>query len=537
MNEDNIKELLKSCIIDKNIPERIKDVFIKNNLLVDLSAGYKRFFDLSVDGEEYLNNTLKIEFEDNDEDILLEYLVTNKILSNQKERDELKDKWNALNKFTNYLDMAEEFLKIQPLFYDKNKIWWGWDFSLNCWDIIDEVDIMNKIDSNISSSETTKAQIKQEILESLKRKSRLNAPKEMKENWIQFWDKIIDIETQEEIKVSSDYFSVNRISWKIGESEDTPIMDKIITEWVGEKYLKTMYEIIAFSLSNSYFIHRIFCFTGSGSNGKSKFMNLLKIFIGEKNTTSVSLDSLISNRFKTSSLFKKLVCFMGETNFNNIKKTDTLKSLTGQDPIDMEFKNKDSFTSLNYAKIIISSNSLPITEDKTSGFYRRWFIIDFPNRFTEAKDILKDIPEYEYENLAKKSIRILSELYKKREFTNEGSIEDRKKRYEEKSNPIQLFIKERCSTDPNTEVPFWEFYDILKGFLEDRGYRTLSKREVSNALKSDGFETKRMHKDREDGTPSLVHCIIGLSLKQEISIENDNSLLEYQRGVKVEINE
>jgi len=43
-------------------------------------------------------------------------------------------------------------------------------------------------------------------------------------------------------------------------------------------------------------------------------------------------------------------------------------------------------------------------------FYRRWTIIDFPNQFTEKKDILKDIPEIEFNNLATKCVVILKNL-------------------------------------------------------------------------------------------------------------------------------
>ena len=93
---------------------------------------------------------------------------------------------------------------------------------------------------------------------------------------------------------------------------------------------------------------------------------------------------------------------MGETNFNEMSRTSKLKKLTGGDLIGFEYKNKNPFEAKNYAKILIATNSLPTTSDKTLGFYRRWMIIDFPNQFSEKKDILKDIPEEEYESLALK---------------------------------------------------------------------------------------------------------------------------------------
>jgi len=71
----------------------------------------------------------------------------------------------------------------------------------------------------------------------------------------------------------------------------------------------------------------------------------------------------------------------------------------------------------NYAKILIATNNLPTTTDKTIGFYRRWLIIDFPNQFSEKKDILADIPNEEYNSLALKCVGILKDLLMKRAFS------------------------------------------------------------------------------------------------------------------------
>lgn len=432
--------------------------------------------------------------------------------------------------------LAEQFNRLQPLYYDDSGIWWVWNQKETRWQIIDEIDIMNSVDRYVKSKETYKSKTKNEILECIKRKSRLCKPKDIKETWIQFKNKIYDIATGEEFDATRDYFAVNPIPWEIGQSEDTPTIDKILKEWIvgthqDESYVKTMYEIIAFSMSNSYFLHRIFCFTGSGSNGKGKFFGLLRKFLGDNNCTSVELDELIESRFHSAKLYKKLVCFMGETNFNAVKKTSRLKSLTGQDFISFEFKNKTPFDAVNYSKIMIATNSLPITEDRTDGFYRRWNVIEFPNKFTEVKEILNDIPEEEYRNLAKKCMRILKELWTTRRFTNEGSIDDRKRKYEERSNPLTMFIKEKCTVDINSDMPFFEFYEVLAGFLADRGYRILNKREVSKLLNDDGYEMKKMHSVNQQGFQTTVWHILGLHFKT--TTLTDGNLLEI---VSAEIN-
>jgi len=187
-------------------------------------------------------------------------------------------------------------------------------------------------------------------------------------------------------------------------------MDRIFEEWVGKDYVKTLYEIIAYCLLPDYPINRLFCFVGSGMNGKSKFLELVRRFVGANNVCSTELDTLIASRFEITRLHKKLICQMGETNFNEMNKTSIIKKLTGGDLIGFEYKNKNPFEEKNYAKIIIATNNLPTTTDKTIGFYRRWLIIDFPNQFSEKKDILAEIPDEEYESLALKCVGILNNL-------------------------------------------------------------------------------------------------------------------------------
>lgn len=57
---------------------------------------------------------------------------------------------------------------------------------------------------------------------------------------------------------------------------ETPVMDRIFTEWVGESHKRTLYEIISYCMLSDYPINRLFCFIGAGMNGKSKFLELLR---------------------------------------------------------------------------------------------------------------------------------------------------------------------------------------------------------------------------------------------------------------------
>jgi len=405
---------------------------------------------------------------------------------------------------------AKIFNDIQPLFYDKNGLWWLWNVELYKWEIVDEIDILNMISASTGQDVVTPKN-RTLILNSLKQEGRKTIPRNIKPTWIQFKNIIYDIITGENFKATPEYFVTNPLPYEIGENDSTPMMDKIFEEWVGKDYVQTLYEILAFSILPDYPIHRLFCFIGSGLNGKSKFMELLRNFIGVTNCCTTELDTLLTSRFEITRLHRKLVCIMGETNFNEMQKTSILKKLTGGDLIGFEYKNKNPFDEMNYAKILIATNNLPTTTDKTIGFYRRWMIIDFPNQFSEAKDILLDIPEEEYNALSNKCCKIIKELLEKREFTNEGTIEERKEKYEAKSNFLAEFVKKFTIEDNTGYITKPDFFKKFAGWCKENRHREMAENSVGVSMKKLGVDSYRKYFDwLYDGKGGQLWCWSGI---------------------------
>lgn len=409
------------------------------------------------------------------------------------EQQENKPKIDILD-INDFINNTHKFWNAQPFFFDNYKTYWFWNENHTKWERGDETDILNCLDTKLDiGNKTIMNFIKNGYLEAIRRLGRQKIPKQNNKEWIQYKNKIININTGETKIASPQYFVTNPIPWQIGLSENTPNLDRIFSEWVGEKYVRTLYEIIAYCTLPDYPLHRIFALIGSGSNGKSKFLQIIEKFIGPQNICSTDLHLLMKNRFESTKLYKKLVCFMGETNCKDLDDTMLLKRLTTDtDVIGFEFKGKEGFDDHNYAKLILASNSLPETVDKTDGFKRRWLIIEFNNKFSEKKDILRDIPDNEYESLANKSIKILKFLLEKREFTNEGTVEERGQKYEDKSNPLQKFLKDIVIGDVNGNIPKFEFKQLFQAWQGENGYRIWTEHQIG----------KKMKESYEEGRPA-----------------------------------
>ncbi len=386
------------------------------------------------------------------------------------------------------------FIKEQPMFFDKTEMFWFWNKEQLKWEMVDKTEILNGIRNNLGVN-TIASKERTEILNALQQIGREHMPDELSRECVQFKDKIINIKTGEEFNSEPKYFSTSPISWKIGESEDTPIMDKLFGEWVGEDYVETLYEIMAYCCSSDQFMQRMFALVGGGSNGKGTFIKLLKKFIGKDNSVSSELSVLTSSQFATSSIYKKLLCEMGEVSYNDLKNTNQIKKLSGEDSIRYEFKGKTPFSEDSPTTCIINTNSLPTTPDKTLGFYRRWLIVDFPNQFPIKEGIVETIPDLEFENLARKSIRILKELYKSFKFTNEGDYQERANRYEERSNPLMRFIEEFCEEDYEEYLNLNIFTKKINSYLKNKHLRPINSKEIKKSLGDEGFNISRTTKN------------------------------------------
>lgn len=450
----------------------------------DILIGGKEKIDQSTFKKSYLREVYKKQIEEENKKML-------------ERRKELEMPTAPTIQFfvANYVQNVEALHEKQPFFYDKTGQFWIWDTEKKKYGEIDEIDLMNVLDSAYSSvAMTLNSSTKNQYLEAFKRIGRQNIPLDLDKNFIQFKSYLYDLKTGETTPITPKHFLTNPIEWDLGETEDCPTIDKLFSEWVGGEKKQILYEIAAYCLYRGYPIHTIFALVGAGRNGKTQYQKFLLKFLGKENVSSTDLDILLENRFESIKLFKKLAVQMGETNFGVMKKTSLLKKLSGGDLIGYERKNQKPFDDYNYAKILINSNSLPSSYDTSEGFYRRWLIVDFPNSFEEGKEVYETIPDNEYNNFAKKTISILKSLLSEGSFKQQGTIEERKTKYIQHSNPFGLFLESHFDRDPNGFVSYGKIFIMYRAYLSKEKKRLVSWKELHNSLADEGLEIRKTSK-------------------------------------------
>lgn len=400
--------------------------------------------------------------------------------------------------------LSNNFLK-----YDEYKRFWIYDRTMGIWRDKAELILNSDLRKKILGDKDYKRYCVGEIIADLQGLTWIDEiPEEPEPYFIPLKNKIYDLKNNELLDYSPKYFFINKLATNINEENtECPTIDKIFGELVAPEDVITLYEIPAYCLYRGYPYPKIFILYGSGANGKGAYVQILTKLLGKGNISSATSEDLQSNRFASSQLFGKLLNVSGEMDYAILKKTSMLKQCSGKDLINCERKFREPFSFINYAKMMFLTNQVPLTSDKTYAFYRRIFLLEFPNKFIlgESADpmIVNKIPEEEFEGLAWRCLEKAKELYNKGfVFKHHEKTEEVTKKYEDLSNPLNKFLEEYTVKNIDGDIAVGEFNERYLSYLKEKGFRVWTDKEINKVMKDKGFRQKPLHtiKDGRDTT-------------------------------------
>ena len=162
-------------------------------------------------------------------------------------------------------------------------------------------------------------------------------------------------------------------------------LDKMLNRvFLGDRDVIDLFEeMIGAGLIKHSRYQKAFMLYGSGSNGKSTVLDVIRLFAGAENYSAIPLEK-VTDRFNTAELENKLFNIGDDVDNVSIKDTGTLKKLFAGNAIMVERKGETPYTIEPFATHIYSCNSIPRSFDKSHGFYRRWLFIPFNAKFTST---------------------------------------------------------------------------------------------------------------------------------------------------------
>jgi P4 family phage/plasmid primase-like protien len=256
--------------------------------------------------------------------------------------------------------------------------------------------------------------------------------------------------------------------------------------------------------------HKSMFLYGTGSNGKSTFLNVIGAVLGEKNTCSLSLTTL-GERFKSIYLYNKMANLASETNPKAIMESDIFNQVVSGDEITAEEKYGKAFKFRPFCKFIVSMNEPPLVQDRSYAFERRVLVLNFNRRFTpdEVKSRMTETLLTEVDGVFTWMVEGLKLLLKHDGFVIGANIQDEIDQMLSRVNPFIVFVEDCLVLEPESTVRTQEIWEVYRDWCMDGGNRALGRNKFLDQVLS---QFPKVKKTREDGNTRIFS---GISLNQE----------------------
>jgi putative DNA primase/helicase len=272
---------------------------------------------------------------------------------------------------------------------------------------------------------------------------------------------------------SPEYYSTVQINANYDKEAQCPKFIEFLEECLKSEDIPMVQEILGYLLIPVNKAQKSFVFVGAGHAGKSTLLSVAQeVLLGNSNVSNVPWQAL-SDRFKTAEIFGKLANIFADLPTKSFDDNGLFKSITGEDFITVEKKNKNPFSFRPYARLLFSCNEIPKNYgDKSAAFYRRLIILRFDKPVPpEKRDVhLKDKLSEEADGIFMWALEGLKRLIKNNfVFSESEKSKEELKKYRIECNSILSFVQDNCSLGAGKCVEFMEMFRAYKEYCMESG--------------------------------------------------------------------
>lgn len=320
------------------------------------------------------------------------------------EKDKLKININLLAKYIVYgtysgtNESIVEYIKTSSEDAQKNNSYYIYDYTKGIWKMVNEDTFKGYIFRFIPAeirSNSKKSELWTEVKEknNNKKNHKFDDFNSGLENYINFEDGMLNIETKELLPHSPKYLSTIQLPCKYKEILESkgkaPVFDKYMEDLCFEKpdYKQLLLEFIGAIVSNipARSIKKILIMKGEGDTGKSQLRSLVEFLIGEKNSFPIQLSQL-NDKYMPGYLYGKRLAGHGEASSNVATNLNEFKALTGGDQVNFARKFDSPISFVFGGLFWYNSNFfIKFGGDRGDWVYNRLIIMEFNNVIPEEK--------------------------------------------------------------------------------------------------------------------------------------------------------
>ena len=243
-----------------------------------------------------------------------------------------------------------------------------------------------------------------------------------------------------------------------------------------QEMIDYLQRLVGYFLTASTQEQQIYYFYGTGANGKSTFLDLVKTLLGNYGV-KLSSDSFMKKRSGTLNLGAQASLAMlagarlaitDETGDDATFDAQMLKSISGDDEVTGRFLRSNPITFKSTAKVVMYGNDKPYGNINDEGFWRRFRFIHFgyvvpkadrdPNLLVKLKDELPGILNWALTGLA--------DWREKNSLMTPQKVLDECEQYKVDLDSVSEFLKENTEEKLGSRLPIKQLFECYKEWCE-----------------------------------------------------------------------
>lgn len=283
----------------------------------------------------------------------------------------------------------------------------------------------------------------------------------------------------------------------LGQVWTRPVSDRADPDDAAQK-IQCLAQFIGACLTGTAHIgQRAIMLVGAGGNGKSVLCDAVREIFPHESVCSVPPQDLRTPE-RVSRLASARLNVVSDIPQRGLTDTGLMKQVISGDVTDARKLYQDSFSFRPTCGHLFSANAIPATNDYSTGFQRRWIILDFPNSFL-GSGVRRTTPELleifrrERPGIVRWALEGVQSLMAFREYVIPESSATAVRRWRMSNDQVACFMEEMLDVEgeswgPNTR----EIYREYEKWARESGHAPMAQRTLSERLAQLGVQYRRL---------------------------------------------
>lgn len=263
-------------------------------------------------------------------------------------------------------------------------------------------------------------------------------------------------------------------TWEPDAPEATEWLKFLCSLWGDDKEsVRALQQMFGYLLSSDTNYQKLFALIGPKRSGKSTIGRVLKALLGEDSVVNPTLGSL-ERPFGLAPLVGKTVAIVGDARLggraDQAAVVERLLSISGEDPISIDRKNRDPINVRLRTRVVLISNELPRLYDTSGALASRFLILQTKKSYLGEEDFgLEQKLMAELPGILKWAVDGYHDLLEMGRFISPLASEQAQEDLEAIGSPIIVFLREACAVGAGRSIEVGALYDRWKTWCDTNG--------------------------------------------------------------------